>query len=110
MFKCFKRFFTKPKKTSNPEKVLHTANSKDYEGLSKADIVLRACEEVEGFSNAFTSKMIFKYLNGIIDYDSTLKSIHYLVKKGKIKKVTILASNNEGFKHRLYYALNIQEK
>ena len=110
MIKCIKRFFTKPKKMSSPVKVLHRANSKDYEGLSKVDIVLKGCQEVEGFSNTFTSKMVCKYLNGIIDFDSTYKGIHYLVQKGKIKKVTILASNNEGFKHKLYYALNKQEK
>lgn len=106
MFKCFKRFFTKPKKMNNTQNAFITANPKDYEGLSKADIVLKGCQEFEVLSNTFTSKMIYKYLVGIIDYDSTLKSIHYLVKKGKIKKVTILASDNEGFKHKLFYALN----
>ena len=106
MFKCLKRFFKNPKKVKTLEKISITADPINYEGLTKVDIVLKACEELENYSDSFTSRMIFLWLNDIISFDDTLKAIHYLVKKGKLKKVTVLASNNEGFKHKMFYALN----
>ena len=110
MFKSLKGFFIKPKKSAGLKTESNfKVNAENYLGLKKSAIVLKGCQEFENFSEVFTSKMIFEYLEGIIDFDDLLKAIHYLVKKGEIRKVTVLASNNEGFKHKMFYALNKKE-
>ena len=108
MFKCLKRFFSKPKlvKVEGSQSYFRVANKSEYANKSKVEIVTKACKEFEEFSMTFTSKMIWKYLDGLLEFESVYKTMHYLTKKGVLRKVTILTSNFELSKHKLFYALN----
>jgi hypothetical protein len=107
MFKCLKRFFKKPKvvKVQSSQTCFGVANKSEYVGLNKVQIVTKACKEFEEFSMTFTSNMILKYLDGLLDYQSVYKTIHYLNKRGVLRKVNILSSKFE-IENKLFYALN----
>jgi hypothetical protein len=108
MFKCLKRFFKKPKlvKVQGSQSYFGVAKKSEYEGLNKVQIVTKACKEFEEFSMTFTSNMILKYLDGVIDYQSVYRTMHYLTKRGVLRKVNILSSKFDIEKLKLFYALN----
>lgn len=108
MFKCLKRFLKKPKlvRVQGSQSYFKVANKSEYEGLNKVQVVTKACKEFEEFSMTFTSNMIVKYLDGVLDYQSVYRAMHYLTKKGVLRKVTILKSKFEIESHKLFYALN----
>jgi hypothetical protein len=108
MINKIKSFFSKPKKSkkivvSRGYKVIKPT---DYIKLDKIEVVKKACFDYSQFATPFTAKMIWKYLNGLVTIDEVYETMKYLKQNGFLKKITVLASDYEKQKYRMFYALN----
>lgn len=108
MRKLLKRWWRKPqKKITKEEQSPLVAEKHFYEGLSKNEMVARACKELDRIVPQFTSKMVFKYLDGLVALDRVYKSMHHLTNKGYLKKLTVLTSDDEIHKYnKMFYQIN----
>lgn len=81
-----------------------------YKGMSNRQMIKKACIEYQSITTAFTSKMIYSYLGGLVSPENTYKQIHALYKLGFLKKVTVLCSDPEANKHKHFYEINKDKK
>jgi hypothetical protein len=106
MLKKLRSFFknTKPVYVEKPKKKSTTTFDIDnYKNLNKIEIVHKACKEIELFhSSFFSSKIVFKYIDGMISMDDISKAIYYLKKNNHLKKITVLTSDNYPKCQQLY--------
>ena len=106
MIKKIKSFFAKAKKSkivvSRVRKVIDPTN---YFGLNKIDIVKKACFEYDKVNQQFTANIIWKYLNGLLAIFDVYETMKELQQIGFLKKKTVLTSDYEKDKYKIFYAL-----
>lgn len=107
MRKLIKKWFKKPQKSVSTDTEPFVVQKHFYEGLSKTEMVARACKEIDRLVPQFTSKMVYKYLDGLVSLEGVYKSIYHLTKKGYLKKITVLTSDDEVHKYnKMFYQIN----
>lgn len=106
MIKRIKSFFSKAKKSKAVVgRVRKVANPTDYFGLNRIETVKKACFEYDKINQQFTVNMIWKYLNGLLGIFVVYETMKELKQIGFLKKKTILTSDYEKDKYKIFYAL-----
>jgi len=106
MIKKIKSFFTKAKKTKIiVGRVYKVIDPTDYFGLNKIEVVKKACFEYDKIHQQFTVNMIWKYLNGLLGIFEVYETMKDLKRIGFLKKKTVLTSDYERDKYKIFYAL-----